>query len=150
MILRLARSCRSLSSALVVVSATLLSIGPASAFRSARFTPEAVVVVTDDGGEIGYTPRSFGDEGVTGFSGFAISTDHRYVGWETEQAAIPNAAPVALGLGLVIIGPQSRLEIGSGQQIHAWHFLPDRRVQICTGPTHGDASDACIAYTLPE
>ena len=73
---------------------------------------------------------------------------HRYVGWETEQAAIPNAAPVAVGL--VIISPHSRLEIGSGQQICAWHFLSERRVQICTGPTHGDASDACMAYTLPE
>ena len=148
MIFRLARSSRRLGSMLAVVVTTLLPIEPASAFRSARFTPQAVVVVTDDGGEINFTPRSFGDEGVTGFSGFAISTDHRYVGWETEQAAIPNAAPVAVGL--VIISPHSRLEIGSGQQICAWHFLSERRVQICTGPTHGDASDACMAYTLPE
>ena len=105
-------------------------------------------MVTDDGGEIGYTPRSFGDEGVTGFSGFAISTDHRYVGWETEQAAIPNAAPVAVGL--TILGPHSRLDIGSGQEIHAWSFLPRRRVRVCTGPTHGDGPDICTDYTLPE
>ncbi len=148
MIHRLTRSSRCLRMAPLIIATTLASTGTASAFRSIRFTVNSVSLVTDDGAEMRYTPRSFADKEVTGFSGFSVSQDHRYVGWQTEEAVIPNATPIALGL--VIVGPHSKLEIGSGQQIHGWHFLLQRRVRVCAGPTHGGGSDTCVTYALPE
>ena len=112
------------------------------------FTPATVTVTDEDGGKIVLTTQSFPDRTVTGFSGMAEDADHRHVGWQVEEVAIPGAAPIASSL--LVLGPHTRLDISTGEQIHAWHFLPGRRVSVCSGPAHGPQPDRCMVYALPD